>query len=81
MAYNPIAPTSSRENRKPPPQIPQGGSFVQLPDGRWAFDTEAASSDGALVQLPDGRWAIDDTDPGNAIAVRVGRRVIGLRVS
>lgn len=81
MAYNPIAPTSSRENRKPPTNVPQGGQLVQLEDGRWALDTAAASSDGEMVQLEDGRWAIDDTDPGNAIVVRLGRRFVAFTVS
>ena len=37
MAYNPIAPTSSRENRKPPTNVPQGAVLIVEDDGSiWA---------------------------------------------
>lgn len=79
MAYNPIAPTSSRENRKRPANVPQGGNLVQLADGGWALD-DAENADGYLVLLEDGGFGVDDTT-ATARAVRVGTDVLGIEVT
>lgn len=71
MAYNPIAPTSSRENRKRPTNVPQGGIIVLDEDGDWAIDT-SGEADAHFVVDEDGDLSIDDSAESGLLLARVG---------
>lgn len=77
MAYNPIAPTSSRENRKPPTHIPAGAVLVADPDGGWMWSTETTDADALLVEDADGGYAADtEAAAADALLVRLTRETV-----
>lgn len=78
MAYNPIAPTSSRENRKPPTNIPAGAVLVADPNGGWMWSTETAAADAQLVVDEDGGFAADTEATSGARLVVVARDVLAI---
>lgn len=80
MAYNPIAPTSSRENRKPPTNIPAGAVLVADPNGGWMWSTETAAADAQLVVDEDGGFAADTEATSGARLVVVARDVLAIGV-
>lgn len=78
MAYNPIAPTSSRENRKRPTNIPAGAVLVADPDGGWMWSTETTEADAQLVTDVDGGFAADTEASSGALLVRIARDTMGI---
>jgi len=75
MAYNPIAPTSSRENRKPPTNIPVGMVLVETETAGVYEFAESGSGDAVIEETATaGVYEVTDA-PGagaKARAVAVG---------
>ena len=79
MAYNPIAPTSSRENRKPPTNVPQGMAIVETETpGVFEF-VEAAEGDAVIEETATaGVYEVTDAPGAGAKARAVAVGTTGL---
>lgn len=78
MAYNPIAPTSSRENRKPPATLPQNVIVVIDADGDYALALGTGAEADAYLAVAGGELVIQDEPDGSARAVHVAGTILAM---